>query len=254
MLPYIISDFSATVVCNNKTYSITSDHPSFKNVVKLLKTNQFKDVYRLLDIPSFISERTRNLVKVRNGVVYWRDKPVHNYVATKIMAMTDQGHDPKFLMNFLENVYKNPSQTARDELFIFLENSSLPITKDGHFLAYKRISDDYVDFYTRKISHSVGKVVKMERSKVDPVRDNTCSTGLHFCSLSYLPHYHSNEGRIVIVKINPKHVVSIPSDYDNAKGRACEYRVVAEYEGDENAHAFDVEVVGRLKKAIKKTK
>jgi hypothetical protein len=34
--------------------------------------------------------------------------------------------------------------------------------------------------------------------------------------------------RTVIVKINPADVVSIPSDYNDAKGRACRYEVVGE--------------------------
>jgi hypothetical protein len=34
--------------------------------------------------------------------------------------------------------------------------------------------------------------------------------------------------RTVIVKINPRDVVSIPTDYDNSKGRACRYEVIGE--------------------------
>ena len=32
----------------------------------------------------------------------------------------------------------------------------------------------------------------------------------------------------MIVKINPRDVVSIPTDYNNAKGRACRYEVIGE--------------------------
>ena len=34
--------------------------------------------------------------------------------------------------------------------------------------------------------------------------------------------------RTVIVKINPRDVISIPSDYNNSKGRACRYEVIGE--------------------------
>lgn len=37
-----------------------------------------------------------------------------------------------------------------------------------------------------------------------------------------------DEARTVIVKINPRDVVSIPTDYDNSKGRACRYEVIGE--------------------------
>jgi hypothetical protein len=32
----------------------------------------------------------------------------------------------------------------------------------------------------------------------------------------------------VILKINPRDVVSIPSDYNNSKGRACRYEIAGE--------------------------
>jgi hypothetical protein len=34
----------------------------------------------------------------------------------------------------------------------------------------------------------------------------------------------------MVVKIHPKDVVSIPSDYNNSKGRACKYTVISELE------------------------
>jgi hypothetical protein len=33
----------------------------------------------------------------------------------------------------------------------------------------------------------------------------------------------------MILKVNPADVVAIPADYNNTKGRACKYEVVAEY-------------------------
>jgi hypothetical protein len=70
----------------------------------------------------------------------------------------------------------------------------------------------------------------MERNAVDDNKDVTCSAGLHFCSRSYLDHFGGD--RIMILKINPADVVSIPSDYNDAKGRACRYEVIGELEGE----------------------
>ena len=68
----------------------------------------------------------------------------------------------------------------------------------------------------------------MERNKVDDNQNNTCSSGLHFCSKEYLSHFGGSDSRTMIVKINPADVVSIPTDYNNSKGRACKYVVVGE--------------------------
>jgi hypothetical protein len=76
------------------------------------------------------------------------------------------------------------------------------------------------------MDNSVGKVVEMERNRVDDDKTQTCSTGLHFCGMSYLNHFGGE--RTVIVKINPRDVVSIPTDYNEAKGRACRYEVIGE--------------------------
>jgi hypothetical protein len=76
------------------------------------------------------------------------------------------------------------------------------------------------------MDNSPGKVVEMERHEVDDNRDVTCSTGLHFCGMSYLSCFGGD--RTVIVKVNPADVVSIPSDYNDAKGRTCRYEVVGE--------------------------
>jgi hypothetical protein len=45
----------------------------------------------------------------------------------------------------------------------------------------------------------------------------------------------------MIVKINPADVVSIPSDYHNAKGRACRYEVIGEH-AYEDREAFNTTV------------
>jgi hypothetical protein len=113
-----------------------------------------------------------------------------------------------------------------NELYGFLEKNNLPITPDGHFLAYKKVRQNYLDVHSGTMDNSVGKVVEMERFKVDDKAENTCSSGLHFCSQSYLNHFGGE--RVVIVKINPKDVVSIPTDYDFSKGRACRYEVIGE--------------------------
>jgi hypothetical protein len=126
----------------------------------------------------------------------------------------------------MENLLENPSKRSVDELYGFLEKNNLPITPDGHFLAYKKVRNDYKDVYSGTMDNSPGQVVTMPRNKVDDDKDRTCSVGLHFCSEGYLNHFGGE--RVVIVKVNPRDVVSIPSDYNNTKGRACQYEVIGE--------------------------
>jgi hypothetical protein len=168
---------------------------------------------------------------------------LHNYsdmkvelqsaITKRIIKMSEQGFDSQPLVNFISNLYGNPSKTAVDELYLFIEANELPITEDGHFIAYKIVKNDYKDIYSNSMDNSIGSVVSMPRHLVDTERNNTCSRGLHFCSKDYLSHYGSSNrsnDRCLLVKINPADVVSIPSDYNNAKGRTWSYEVVGEVE------------------------
>ncbi|NDB60976.1 hypothetical protein EB001_21400, partial [bacterium] len=138
------------------------------------------------------------------------------------------------LVNFLHNLMENPSMQSQKELYDFLEHEHLPITEDGYFLAYKAVRSDYKDKYRGVFDNSVGNVCKMTRAKVDDNRSVGCSNGLHAGALNYVASYGSLEAgdRIVIVKINPKDVVSVPSDCNCEKLRTCEYLVVGEYQGE----------------------
>ena len=57
-----------------------------------------------------------------------------------------------------------------------------------------------------------------------------------------MPSYYGfDDSRVMLVKINPKNVVSIPVDYNLAKGRCCEYEVVDEIiDCENNKEKFDV--------------
>lgn len=169
-------------------------------------------------------------VRIADGIVFYKDDAVHNTLTDRMLSMLSQGFDVKPLMLFLDNLMENESFRAIKELYGFLEVSNLPITEDGHFLAYKRVRDDYTDCHTGELDNSIGATVEMERRSVDDDKDNTCSSGLHFCARGYLDSFGG--ARTVVVKINPKDVVSIPSDYSNMKGRCCKYIVVQELENE----------------------
>ena len=126
---------------------------------------------------------------------------------------------------------ENPSKRAVDELYGFLEASKLPITQDGYFLAYKSVKQNFRDVHSGTIDNSPGVTVKMTRNAVNDNKDQTCSTGLHFAAHNYAKGFHG-QGKMVVLKINPRDVVSIPSDYKNEKGRCCEYLVLMEVPRD----------------------
>ena len=229
---HIVGPNSVTIVIGEKTHSIRADHQNFHSIREAIKQRDWTTVETLLNTTAQLKTFSLGKVRIDNGVLYFGEEELHNSMVNRILDMVKEGFDATALVAFLENLMQNPSRSAVEELYQFLEKNSLPITEDGHFLAYKKVNTDYKDFYTGTVDHSIGTTPKMPRNKVDDNRSNTCSQGLHFCSMEYLPKYHGGYGRVVILKINPRDVVSIPTDYNLSKGRACTYEVIGEHESE----------------------
>ena len=250
MYPYIIQGDSLLIVIDGRTSTINREtHPKFDAVLDAIRTGDWDAVPDLVDLVSVIRDYTSDNgdIEVRDGDVYFQGKPFANALADRMLAMLEEELPIEPLCNFLTNLKQNPSKRAVDELYGFLENNMLPLTPDGHFVAYKKVRGDYTDIHSGKFDNSVGQIVEMARNEVDEDKDRTCSSGLHFCSLEYLPHFGGSYGnRVVLLKINPRDVVSIPSDYNNAKGRCCRYEVIGEHNAPnrDTTEAFDSVLYG----------
>ena len=241
MISYIRTKDHLTVVFQSgETATFYPNDKNFKQVVESLSSNDYGKIYNLAFpanniVTSLNVELGEQNVYITNGVVYYNQQPLHNVLTNRMVEMLNEGFNITPMKNFLINLMNNPSNRAVNELYSFLEVGNLPITADGDFLAYKVVTDNYMDCYSETINNSIGQVVKMDRNNVDDNCNVTCSHGLHFCSREYLTTMGSNRNdrRIMIVKINPRDVVSIPCDYNNTKGRCCEYQVIGElHSGD----------------------
>jgi len=257
MFPFIIQGNNITVVIGSKPHTIAKSHITYNKVVEAIKEGDWDKVADLVEPKKVVLNYGKGNISIQGETLYWKGKVMHNALTNRMIAMLQDEFPIEPLVLFMENLMTNPSKRAVDELYGFLEKNSLPITPDGCFLAYKKVRNDYLDIHSGTMNNSVGMIVEMERNEVDDNKDQTCSTGLHFCSQEYLPSFGSGAGnRVVILKINPRDVVSIPSDYNNAKGRACRYEVVGEIgnEGEKIDNAFDKPVQRNANNNIAKPK
>ncbi len=227
-LPWIMQGGNVIILIENRQHTINKEtHPNYGRIMDAIREGNWKDVPDLVDVSRAVASYANGLVEVRDGDVYYDGRPFHNALADRLLEMLKQNLPVEALVNFLGNLKENPSKRAVDELYGFLEKNALPLTPDGHFLAYKKVREDFLDIHSGTMDNSVGTIVEMPRNEVDENANNTCSAGLHFCSLEYLPRFGRSSGNnVVILKINPRDVVSIPVDYNNAKGRACRYEVI----------------------------
>lgn len=226
--PYIIQGSNVVVVIGNKSYTVSKTHLTYQKVLDAIKAQDWEAVKAVVDPKKVVLNYGKGNVSVQGETLYWKGEQLNGGLAVRMIQMLQDGFPIEPMVAFMENLFTNPSKRAVTELYGFLEKNNLPITPEGHFLAYKKVRKDFLDIHSGTMDNSVGKVLEMERNAVDDDKDRTCSTGLHFCGMSYLPHFGGCDSRTVIVKINPRDVVSIPSDYNDAKGRACRYEVIGE--------------------------
>jgi hypothetical protein len=233
-VPFMFVDGNLTLVLNNQSYQVLPDHINYKMILEALPTATSDELLEIVDIEKAVASFSDGLVEIKNGQVTYEGEPVHGSISKRILEFMSKGLPFQPLVNFLNNLMENPSMQSQKELYDFLEHEHLPITEDGRFLAYKAVRGDFMDKYRGIFNNSVGQVVKMQRAKVDDDRARGCSDGLHAGALNYVAGYGSLEGgdKIVIVKINPRDVVSVPSDCNCEKLRTCQYEVVGEYQGE----------------------
>ena len=264
-MPYIIQGSNITVVIGTTPHTVSKSHIAYNKLLNAIKSNDWETVQDIIEPKQVVLNFGQGNVSVEGDKIFWKGREMHNALTKRMVAMIQEDFPVEPLIAFMENLMDNPSKRAVNELYGFLEKNTLPITSDGCFLAYKKVRQDYLDCHsgtvlnkpaaymtdedTAALAEAVGKnnevtvavedgvtVVSMERNLVDDDQNRTCSTGLHFCSQDYLNSFGGE--RIVILKINPRDVVSIPNDYNDSKGRACRYEIVDEIDKDKADEAF----------------
>lgn len=253
-MKYIISDSGVVnAFVGGEAYTFDKNHHNYNALIRHLKSGNVEHFEAAYDVASSVEHFCDGYVHVKNGTLNWNGIPMPELFTDRILDMKKEGFDFDSMLNFMCNLNDNPSDKSILELFDFMQNKNLPITQDGHFLAYKAVRPDFKDIYSGSIDNSVGEVVEVDRSKVDSNRNRHCGAGLHVGAIDYVTSYgginldnhddNDSEGgnQIVICKVNPADVVSVPSDAKFQKLRACRYEVVAIFED-----VFDksVEVLG----------
>ena len=236
-----------TVYVGSKIYNIQSKDKRHDLILNYFGKNNQQKLRDVLEKET-PKKTVEELIKSDSNFKYSKDKitykgkPLHGVFIEKIKSMVrDNAPDLNPLKLFLENLYLNPSENSIQQLYSFLEVKELPLTTDGCFLAYRGLRSDY---YSRQgntktkvlkgkvdehghIYNGVGEEIIIDRKDVDDNPNRDCSYGVHAGSFRYADNWRSG-GKMVIVKIHPRDVVSVPSR-DAEKMRVCRYEVVSEY-------------------------
>lgn len=261
-MKYVIAnDGTVTAVVSGQTYCFNNSHPNYEKLTRHLRNGNVEYFEASYDIISQVNAFCDGYVTCEDETLSWNGIKMPDMFIETIVDMIKQGFPFEPMLNFLDNLSQNPSDHAVVELFDFMNNKNMPITYDGHFLAYKAVREDYKDIYSGTFDNSVGAICKIPRNKVDNNRDAGCSHGLHVGAIDYAKSYgginiddEDNDGgnKLMICKVNPRDVVSVPTDSKFQKLRCCRYEVVAEFNNifDKVVHLTgeDVEQIERRKR------
>lgn len=224
---FIVRPGAITICLGADVKTIPESAPEYSSAVSAAKSGDKQALVALLRPADGVKNSIEGYPNFSfdGATVKYKGDNLPQALANRMLAMIKQGFSVTPLVEFYKNLEQNPSYRAVQELFGFLDACNLPITDDGHFLAYKRIRADFKDCYTGTIDNSVGAVVEVPRNKVDEDSRRTCSYGLHVCSQAYLSHY---TGEVIVeCKVNPRDVVAVPADYNDSKMRVCRYEVLS---------------------------
>lgn len=236
--------------------AITDEHPGYADVLAAVEANASDEkIVGLLDPANLIYAKVSRLTErysLAGGTLLFDGDPVEGPLADFIVqiAQTSNNKDSfQAYVNFAEKVAQNPSQESREHLFAFITTHGLTITKDGDVVLYKGVRDDGTSVHAGPgivngehmnghLPNEVGSVLEFPRSKVNAERHVACATGLHAGTHAYASSFAS---RLLTVLVNPRDVVSVPSDHSNAKVRVCRYTVL---ELNERSAAYSEAVLG----------
>lgn len=245
-MTHIINTHAIILFLQGKSYRVEKSDKRYPKILKafdLPEDEQEEVVLSILQPEELnVGERLKGQegFEVVGEDVFYKNQKLPNALSTKIKSLLREELPVKHFELFWGNLSLNPSSSSVEELMEFLEYKELPITDDGCFIAYKGVQDDYwsvsgntettvlkgqVDS-TGRILNEVGAEIEVLRRNVDDNRNQHCSYGLHVGSHSYARGFGS---KTMVVKVNPRDVVSVPNDYNCQKCRVSAYKVLSEY-------------------------
>lgn len=231
---HFVSTDVVTVAIDGKIHTFDRTHPNYESVRDAVVGQDWEAVSENADYQKKFKKLTFGFFEINEyGEIFHQGQPLEdNDFSDTIISLHEKDIKPAALLKFIERLKENPSLTSIESAVRFIKNNRLPIDSAGFLLTYKKIKSNYTDCHTGTIDNSIGQVVAMKRDDVTLNPSQTCASGLHVCSKSYLSHFGGD--RIVVCKVDPADIVSVPHDYNNAKMRVMRYEVIHELKNGES--------------------
>lgn len=218
---------------------IDSNHPNYTAVKAKVDAGSYDGLLELFDVGATVNAKFQKLstrVAVEKGELLFDGDVMDNVLAKQIMRAVNEGtEDFAPLVAFLEKVAANPSEHSREQLYVWLDKHEFTITERGDIVGYRGLRDDYTsrnagpgivngERSSGHLDNSPGNVVEIARSSVVANSFQGCAHGLHVGTFDYAKSW--SRGKLVEVHVDPRDVVSVPTDCSAQKMRVCRYKVI----------------------------
>lgn len=232
-----------TVVLDSGTVlGFDSNHPRFDEAKYKVIENDDYDVEDLLSPAKKIVQEFAKLsteLSIRSGKLFLEGEELNNVLADKIVNLYDAEEDYQPFVAFMEKLATNPNGHSVENAYRWLASSDFVIADDGDVIAYKGLNVDGTSIHSGPVIYNgvpfhghvpnvPGDLIEMDRADVQFDPAVGCSNGLHAGTWEYASGFGS---KVVKVKINPKYIVSVPTDCSDQKMRVCRYEVISEVNG-----------------------
>lgn len=220
----------------------SASHANFNAIVQAARDQDY-GVVEMFDLSTAIAQKFERLserITTANGTLYLDGEPMNGTIVDHILRSLEAGlQDFEPLVKFIENLETNPNAESVEQLYNWLNSAGMTIDADGMIVGYKGVEKGADGSLTSvkagkaivngevvsgKIPNGPGDVVEMPRSEVEYNPSVGCSTGLHVGSYDYASGWA--RGALLEVRVNPRDVVSVPTDSNAEKLRVCRYTVV----------------------------
>ena len=233
-----------TVTLNGQPHLFDPSHPHYTSLIQCVHAGDADEFVNLLNTGLQVENWSHGDFEFAEGILLFEGEQVAKDPTNRIVECMQKGFPHEFMLNYLTNLYDNVSERAVQESYKWSSHKGLPITEDGMLVGYKGVrtyagetiqgkngeikEGDLVDIYTgNSFRNNVGDTASMKRRQVCDDHTQGCDSGLHVGTYDYACNWAGNTGVVVLVKFNPKDIVSVPSDCNCEKMRVSSYEVIS---------------------------
>lgn len=234
---------------NSAPLVVRDNHINYERIRSILENTSDPDPEHIreladsfISISNFLSESSDREMSISGTKIVLDGQIIDGPLAAKVIQYYQEKNHVgiQSLIRFIDKAINNLGGTKSiNSLWSWINERNFTITDDGNFIAYKGVvlqdkefvsvhsgnaTSNGVFYKNARIPNPIGAVVTMPRDQVNDDTSVGCSRGLHAGSWQYASGFGK---KVLAVEIDPRNVVSVPSDSNFQKLRVCEYKVLA---------------------------